>query len=61
MPTEREIAAFLARGQRVLERARRVADRMGAGKPIPEGTSEAVRIVAQLELRDGRRAIPRAA
>lgn len=55
MPTDEDVCAFLARGERVLEQARRVTELIRAGMPIPEGTSEAVRILAGLELQQPKR------
>jgi hypothetical protein len=55
MPADEDVRAFLARGERVLEQARRVAELIRAGMPIPEGTSEAVRILAGLELQQPKR------
>jgi NaMN:DMB phosphoribosyltransferase len=47
--------AFLARGERTLAEARRVAADLAAGKPIPADTSTAVALLAQLELQQPRR------
>jgi hypothetical protein len=48
MPTDREVRAFLERGQRTLAQAQRVAAIVAEGKPMPPRTTKAVRLLAPL-------------